>query len=507
MKILSSKQIRNADKFTIDNEPIAAIDLMERAASRCSKWLQKRFDKKYKFYVFCGTGNNGGDGLAISRLLFESGYSVCCYLVASSKSNSLEFETNNQRLLKLGITRKKITSATNLPMLVKEHFVCDKAYIIIDAIFGSGLNRPIIGWIAELIKQLNQTNKTIVAIDIPSGLYCETKTTTSAIKASYTLAFQLPKIAFLLPENNIFVGDWHLLPIGLNDNFIAKQNTSYEFVTLTDIRPLIKKRTKFSHKGTYGHCLIVAGMLGKMGAAVLCAAASLRSGVGLTTLHIPACGYQIAQISLPEAIVELNTGEYYLKGAVRGEYSAIGIGCGIGLAKETQRFVYTLIKRATKPLVLDADALNILAKHPKWLLELPKDSILTPHPKEFQRLVGVYTDDFDKLAKQIKFAKQYQVYLVLKGAYTSIASPDGKIYFNSTGSHTMAKGGSGDLLTGILVALLAQGYTPKNTCLIGVYLHGLCGELSIAKKAAESVLASDLLSFMSDAWYELKGYN
>lgn len=508
MKIFKATQIRAADQFTIQNKPISSIDLMETAARVSSEWLGKKFDSRHYFIVFCGVGNNGGDGLAIARMLHHKGYNLECYVLYFSKKTSPDFESNKKRLVELAIPFQEISTPFEcqevLQRLNKKCMRGAYPIVFIDAILGSGLNRAVDGQLAELIQGMNCLQKITVAIDIPSGLFSEGQQCAYAIQANYTLSFELPKLAFFLPQNDSFVGEWQLLPIGISAEFIAKEKTSYYYLQKEDIQPLVKKRAKFSHKGSYGHCWVVAGMLGKMGAAILCAKAALRAGAGLVSLYIPQCGYTIAQSALPEVMVELGEENNFLCGKWQEKDGVVALGCGLGLAEKTQDFVYSVLTNTTNPMVIDADALNILAKDPSWFLKIPQGSILTPHPKEFQRLVGPYDNDLQKIAKQKEFAKKYQVYLILKGAHSAIATPDGEVFFNSTGNAAMAKGGSGDMLTGMLAALLAQGYSSLNSCLLGVYLHGLCGDICVQKYATEAIIASDLIAGISDAWNFIK---
>ena len=497
MKVFNVQQIRAVDQYTIQNEPITSLNLMERAASACSNWITKKYTKSHKFLIFCGTGNNGGDGLVIARQLFWQGYAVHLYIVTYSKKTSADFTSNQKKITTFKIPCQEIHTQKEVAELKLKTV---KNTIIVDALLGSGLNKTINGMLADLIKKINALKNPIIAIDIPSGLFCDGKYSSQTIKAHYSLSFQFPKLAFFFAQNHQFCGDWQILPIGLNENFIQKQKTNYYYFTTTDAALLVKKRKKFSHKGNYGHCQIVAGMLGKIGAAMLCAKACLKTGAGLVTLHLPRCGYQIAQTYLPEAMVNLNEGEDFLKGEWQEEQPLIAVGCGIGTHPKTQVFIDSLLQKTSQPLVIDADAINILAKNKSWLDNLPENSILTPHPKEFQRLVGNATDELQRLKKQKEFAKKYQIYVVLKGAHSAIATPNGEVFFNSSGNPALAKGGSGDVLTGIIISLLAQKYSPLHSCLLGVFLHGLCADICLQKQAVQTVLASDLIKSLETAW-------
>ncbi|RME05768.1 MAG: NAD(P)H-hydrate dehydratase, partial [Bacteroidetes bacterium] len=384
--------------------------------------------------------------------------------------------------------------------------VLPKGVIVIDAIFGSGLNRPVEGYWAELINWLNGQPVTRVSVDIPSGMFADAPTTGAAVKAHYTFAFEVPKLGFLFPENNEFVGNWTCESIGLHPDFIASLETPWHFVTQEMVRSMLHQRRKYAHKGTFGHALLVAGSYGKVGAGILAARACLRSGAGLVTIHAPSCAYQILQIAFPEAMVMVDEGELFIRQSRFdfSRYSAVGIGPGIGTADATALALRAMLEQADHPLVLDADALNLLAKHPEFWEHVPENSILTPHPKEFERLFGKTSDSFERNALQREMARKHKVFIVLKGAYTCTSTPEGICYFNSTGNPGMATGGSGDVLTGMLTGLLAQGYSPFETCVLGVYLHGLAGDLAAEELQQEALLASDIISHIGRAFLKLR---
>lgn len=509
MKILSAEKIREADAATIKNEPIASIDLMERASQQFTKAFTEIFhDKRPAIMVFAGPGNNGGDGLAVARMLLEQGYHVKVFVVSKSDKYSEDFQANAKRLS---------TSAT-LAYIKKEEDISDisEKSIVIDAMFGSGLSRPIVGVFAAVIDKINASGATVVAVDIPSGLFSDQPVETKnpvIIQAAYTFTFQLPKLAFLLPQTEKFVGIWKVLDIGLDQNFIDAAETDYQLVDEEVITKLIKKRRKFAHKGDFGKALLIAGSYGKMGAAVLSAKACLRTGVGLLTVHVPELGYNIIQISLPEAMASIDNHQHYftkLKSREADLYSTIGVGPGIGQEKKTAEALTKLLRdagRLNKPLVLDADALNLCSQDKLMLKFLPVNTILTPHLKEFERLSGKAKSDFHRLELAQQFAKHYKVYLVLKGAYTATVTPEGKVFFNSTGNPGMASGGSGDVLTGILTSLVAQGYAPFHAAIVGVYLHGLAGDLAAEKYGQEAMAASDIIDMISPAYQQLHAAN
>ena len=501
MKILSIDKIRAADAYTIEHEPIPSIDLMERAATQLFKWISKRVDQTHGFKIFAGPGNNGGDGLALGRMLAEAGYEVEIYIIRYTDKTSEDFRINYERTANLkNIKVSDIRNDEDFPEVGEED-------VVVDAVFGSGLTRPVKGFIAEIINKINSSPAVKVAIDTPSGIFSDSSSVEedgAIIRADYTLGFQFPKLAFMMAENDPFVGEWHILDIGLHHDYINSVTTDNFFTIKEDVAPLLKKRRKFSHKGTYGHALLIAGSYGKMGAAVLAAKACLRAGVGLLHVHIPKVGYQIMQTALPEAMISLDRYEnYFSEVPDLSMYNAIGIGPGLGMEHQSQMALKLLIQEFGKPMVFDADALNILSENKTWLAFLPAGSILTPHPKEFERLAGKWNNDFEKLEMQRDFSKRYNIYVVLKGANTSVCTPDGKCYFNSTGNPGMATAGSGDVLTGIITGLLSQGYSPGQAAVLGVYLHGLAGDFSAKKLGQESMIAGDMVKMLGKAFKHL----
>jgi ADP-dependent NAD(P)H-hydrate dehydratase / NAD(P)H-hydrate epimerase len=495
-KILSAQQIKELDAYTIQHEPIASIDLMERACRAFESWFIGRFDFTYRVGIVCGTGNNGGDGLGIARLLSETGYNVQVWIVKGDATESIDFKINQDRI------RKKIAMAEITPQCDQKIFSsCD---ILIDAIFGSGLSRPSEGLYSKVIECMNQTDALRIAIDVPSGLMMDKPSSGSIVKAHHTVSFQLPKLAFLLPQSYPFVGNWNVVPIGLNKDFIKQAASDYHYLSLKAIKRIVKPRLTFDHKGRYGHALIIAGSFGKIGAAILASRASLRTGLGLLTVHTPQCGNIIMQTAVPEAMVDTDRSEYFLTSVEStSQYSAIGVGPGLGQQPESVQAFASVLKQFKLPMVIDADALNILATNKELMKNIPPGSILTPHPKEFERLVGSWKNDFERLEKQRQLAKQLKCIIVLKGAYSSIASFEGNVYFNSTGNPGMATGGSGDVLTGILTSLLAQQYSPLEAAQLGVYLHGLSGDMVSYEKGMNSLIASDIIDFLPNAFKKI----
>lgn len=499
LKILTAEQIRALDAHTIKHEPITSVDLMERAAQAFVSWFCRQIDVTETIGVVCGTGNNGGDGLSIARLLLAYNYKVKIWIVRGQTKESPDFTANFNRIA----TKNQIKEISNGEELALSAF--EDCHILIDALFGTGLSRKVEGLQEAVIKKMNDATAYKIAVDVPSGLQIDKPSVGTIFKADFTLTFQLPKLAFLLPENFQHVGNWQAMRIGLDKKFIEVADTNYLLLEKKDIKALLKPRNKFDHKGNNGKALLIAGSYGKMGAAVLAARAAMRAGLGLLTSHVPAAGLTIIQSSAPESMASVDVHEHYFVTTPSCEdMDAVGVGPGIGLHNETKRAFEKLLQQSKRPLVIDADAITLLANHPSLLLLLPPQSILTPHPGEFKRLVGDWTNDFDRLEKQRNFSKQIGGIVVLKGAHTSITSPDGKVYFNSTGNPGMATAGSGDVLTGMITSLLAQGYKPLDAAIFGVFLHGLAGDLAARKMGEISLIASDIIDFIPSAYHDLR---
>lgn len=496
IRILNTNQIRALDAYTIQHEPIASIDLMERASRAFTDWFTIRIDTTNRTVVVCGTGNNGGDGLAIARLLDGWGYPVTVCIVRGGTPESEDFRSNRTRLpSKVKVT--EIRTEEEVPSF-------DQFDVIIDAIFGSGLSRPPAGLYAQVISALNEAEAVRIAVDIPSGLMADTHSSGVMVRAHYTVTFQLPKLAFLLPESNPFTGEWVVVDIGLDKKFMREAETSLFFTRLKDVRRILRPRSKFDHKGTFGHALLIAGSYGKMGAAVLASRGALRAGLGLLTLRIPGCGYAIVQTAVPEAMADIDQNSHVFATVPDvSRYTTLGIGPGIGQDPQTKEALARTLRAFRKPVVLDADALNILASDRDMLADIPEGSILTPHPREFQRLVGEWDDDFKRLELQKALAVSLRCVVVLKGAYTSIATPEDVVYFNSTGNPGMATGGTGDVLTGVITGLLAQNYSAVEAAVAGVLLHGLAGDLAADALGMDSLTASDLTDYLGEAFLKV----
>lgn len=501
MKILSAEQIKVCDAFTIKNEPITSIDLMERAATACIKHIVKNASIDSEFLIFCGKGNNGGDGLAIARFLIKRNYFVKVYVINHSENASEDFTINLERLKEL--------KPEALFYIYKEEDLkpieITANTLVIDALFGTGLNKPLSGIVASLVNFINATKIFIISIDMPSGLYADKENDKEdvIVRSSLTLSFQFPKFSFFMPQNGIYVPEFEVLDIGLDKLFIQNISTPHFYITKSDLQPLLKHRAKFSHKGNFGHALLVAGAYGKMGASVIAAKACLRSGAGMLTVQTPKKGIEILQSSIPEAMVNADSNEELISELPHmDKITAVGIGPGIGTEAVTESVIKKLLNY-TLPMVFDADAINILANNKTWLSFLAPDTILTPHVKEFDRLTQKHINDFERLESAKQFAIKHRCILVLKSAYTQTVMPDGNVFFNSTGNAGLAKGGSGDTLTGIILGLLARGYTPPQAALIGVYIHGSAADSALKKIHIESLLATDVIAKLPKAFEKL----
>ncbi|MFA7445549.1 MAG: NAD(P)H-hydrate dehydratase [Flavobacteriaceae bacterium] len=498
MKILSSSELKLVDEQTIVTEGIESVDLMERASMALYEQLKEDFDiKNNLFCIVCGSGNNGGDGLALARIITQNGGQAKVYLHKSQKY-STDNLINQNRLDELNIPIHFFELDQN-PDFPGES-------VVIDALFGYGLSRPLNTEWKNSIAQINQQS-TVVSVDLPSGLMADSFTEKNhpIVKATKTYTFQTPKLALLLPENALYSGETEVLDIGLDKKAIKQIQTSCFYTTLSDIQEKIIYPNRFSHKGTFGHSLIIGGSYGKMGAVVLSSKSALRTGCGLITTYVPKCGYQILQTAFPEAMTLTDKDSEYLINFPKDitSFSAIGIGIGMGTHPETQEGFIDFLKNCSlhKPkLVLDADALNILSQNKQALHFLPENTIITPHPKELERLIGSWENDFEKLEKAMNFSKEFKLILAIKGANTCVVLPNGELHFNATGNWGMATAGSGDVLTGIITSLLAQGYAPENATILGVFLHGLSADLQVKSIHKKSLIASDIINGIFQAW-------
>ena len=502
MKLFTCNQIAEIDQLTMILEPISSIDLMDRASMAVADWIINNLGNKHPFWFFAGPGNNGGDALAVARMLAFAHFNCTLFIADFGKELKGDPAINLERLKDQNLVLiKRIDLETAIPEI-------PSTVIIIDGLFGSGLTRPLDGLAAEIVKKINLSHAQVISIDIPSGLMGEENSQldlSTIVKAKHTLTFQFPKISFLFPENYQYTGNVKVLPIGLSTEAMCQIKSDYNYLTQEFISGKIKKRDKFSHKGTFGHALLIAGSYGKMGAAVLASKACLRSGVGLLTSHIPRLGYEILQNSVPEAMASIDPSDsVFTKFPDVNSFSAVGIGPGLDKKAVSLNALQELLYSKPTKMVIDADALNMLAANQELYRLLPPNTILTPHPKELERLVGVSANSFKRLQVQLQFSEHYKVIVVCKGAHTCITFPNGEVYFNSTGNAGMATGGSGDVLTGIILGLLAQSYSAEEATLIGVYLHGLAGDLAAAKFGQQAMIAGDIIKQLGAAFLQLE---
>lgn len=502
MKIFTSAQIHELDKFTIENEPIKSIDLMERAAKALTRAITEEWDNSTPVVVFAGPGNNGGDALAVARMLAELDYSVSTWLFNTSSHLSNDCSTNKQRLAECRKARAftEVTQQFDPPPL-------DERTLVIDGLFGSGLNKPLTGGFSSLVKYINASDAKVVSIDVPSGLMTEGNSynvRANIIQADLTLTLQNPKLSFFFPENHTYTGRVKVLDIRISKEAIEKTDAHFTVLEEADVRKILRPRNPFAHKGMMGHALLIAGSYGMAGAAILATKACLRSGVGKVTIHSPRKNNMILQISVPEAIVQFDSEETVFGEPVDTEdYEALGIGPGLGQSEMTAIALIAQLRRAQCPIVADADALNILANHRSWLQQLPKGIIMTPHIREFDRLAGHSDDSYERLSKALKLADMLQAYIIIKGRFSAICMPDGHVLFCPTGNAGMATAGSGDVLTGIITGLTARGYSRMEASVLGTYLHGLAGDIAAERLGMESMTASDIIDCLPEAFKRL----
>ncbi len=496
--LLTSAQIRNTDAYTIQHEPISSVDLMERAALAFVQYFINYYsDKENKIAIYCGTGNNGGDGLAIARLLHQLQYQRILVKIARFSDKSTDdFNVNMLRL--------KATPIPIVELATADNFQDEDADIIIDGLLGSGLNKPLAGAYKKLVEHLNDAQKTVVAIDIPTGFFAEGEIDERAtvLKADLVITFQQPKLSFLLPESAPFIDRFEVVDIGIKPEYAEIQNSPYHLVEAADIRAKLKTRKTFTHKGIYGHALIIAGQAQTMGAALLCSSACAHTGAGLTTACIPESGLIALNTRLPEVMAIVRTNEQ-LK-IDWDKFTTVAIGPGLGKEDDALKLLQDVFAGFKHPIVIDADALNLLGEHRELLKSIPKGSIVTPHMKEFDRLFGEHTSWWKRIETAIAKARELDIYIVLKNQYTIIITPEGQVYFNPTGNPAMATGGMGDVLTGVIVSLLAQKYSPGDACILGVYLHGLAGDHLALPHQLTTVLAGNVAEHMPVVMAKIK---
>ena len=503
MKIFSTPELRRIDQYTIEHEPVSSIDLMERAASAIVYKIASHWGRRKHICLFAGPGNNGGDALAVARLLMVEGYAPEVYLFNTSRLSD-DCNLNKERLLTEfpDAHFNEIVREFRPPRL-------DSDTLVIDGLFGSGMNKPMMGGYTSLVEYINESGAYVISIDIPSGLMCDWEQKNDPrhiIRANETYTFQFPKLSFFFRENAQYVGNWQVLDIGLHPDAISDMVTRFHCVEAADVRKLLHERERFSDKWDYGHALLVGGRYGMVGATLLAAKAALRTGVGLVSVHAPRCANVILQTAVPEALFEPDNDDFVCSEVTtRRQYDAIGIGCGMGRSVKSTACLRSLLAEMRQPAVYDADALNILASHKDLIDLLPKGTIITPHVHEFERLFKCVIDtDAHRLQQAIAAAGHYSIVVVLKGAHTAVVTPQGEVFFNMTGNPGMATAGSGDVLTGMLTALLTQGYAPEQAAMLGVYLHGLAGDIAVAESSEEAILAQDIVACIGKAFKRLR---
>lgn len=494
MKILTANQIKNCDAATIE-KGVSSVALMEKAAKACVDWIESNYRSFQKFLIFCGTGNNGGDGFAIARMLYEKGFDVEVFIDKTKRDFSADANVNLKKIKQ--ISGIHINDFSELPVIKNDKTV------IVDAIFGVGLNRVLGGSAKNVIEALNPIQVPKIAVDIPTGLFSDKiiDESSTVFKADFTLTFQFYKRTFLHPETGKFCGETVVLNIDLDEDFINKTDTDYSVIDDYLIKEIYKPREEFSNKGTYGKSVLVGGSYGKIGAIMMSTMSALKTGSGLTVTIAPECGNLILQSQIPEAMF-IDSGEKNIENIAVQEKAVYGIGPGLGTDEKTQKALIDFLKTYHNPVVLDADALNILSKTGNVNL-IPKYSVITPHPLEFERLFGRTDDSFKRLELARQKAEELQIFIVLKDHHTAVISPDKKVYYNVTGNSGMAKGGSGDVLTGILTSLISQEYDIEKACIFGVWLHGKAGDLAAMKFSKESMLPTDLISNIGEVFKSL----
>ena len=506
MKLPNAHQMRAIEAYTIQESNITSTELMERAATEAARFVQCRYPQQDRpVVIFAGPGNNGGDGLAMARLLHFKGYqNIHAYLFNTQASLSEDCRKNADRLQAEcpDVAFTEISQQFEAPQITRQT-------LVIDALFGIGINKPLGGGFAALVKFINASEAEVVSIDMPSGLMCEDNTynTPSAIvRATHTLAIGLPKLAHILADNQCYVGKLHLLDIALYTDCPDEEEPPFSITEAHEISEMLKPRPTYGHKGTFGNALLIAGKYGMAGAAILAAKACLRTGVGKVTVHTPPCNNDILQLAVPEAIIDHDGDERIFTTPIPlNGFQALAIGPGIGTDKRTALAFIEQISHTATPLVIDADAINILGSHKGWIQQVPQHSVFTPHPGEMKRLGICHTDSFSILLEAISMATKNGFYIVLKGHYTAVCTPEGKVFFNPTGNSGMGTAGSGDVLTGIILSLLAQKYSAENACRLGVYLHGLAGDIAAEKLGEHSLTASDIIQALPEAFARLLG--
>ena len=498
MNIFNPKQIQDIDNATCHAQGISSLELMERAASAVSCELISRFLPSQRFVVVAGPGNNGGDALAVARQLIEQGYrKIEIFLFNVTEKLSHDCDEMRKKLITMeGVDFTEVTKEFSPPYLSSQD-------VVIDGLFGVGLSHPLSGGFQALASLINESEAFVVSIDIPSGLFSEWNSGTNhreMIHADLTLAFQFPKLSFMFEDNAGVLGEWKVLDIDLDNKKIKETPTDFKFVEGYMVRSHLPERLPFTAKRDYGSVLLMAGSKGMMGAAVMASKSVMKSGAGLVTVHTASSGYQIMQTAVPEALFEPDRNENFITDMhPHHTHQVVAVGPGIGSHNATIDALEQLLKNSGAPLVLDADALNCIAKRPALLSLLPPYTVITPHAGEFDRLFGEHQSAESRLRKAIEMARHYNIIIVLKSHYTACVRPGGKVFFNSTGNPGMATAGSGDVLTGIISSFISQGMRPEIAASVGVYVHGLAGDIAAEELGEYGVTASDVSDYVGRA--------
>jgi hydroxyethylthiazole kinase-like uncharacterized protein yjeF len=500
MIILNTDQIRAWDAYTIAGG-IKPLDLMERAATAVVDKIDLLMgEEDQEVLIICGNGNNGADGLAIARMLVDMEYLVDVY-VNLEGTHTPEWKANYERLMAMDPEDLNIHTTWD-----PEEIELSPSGTIIDAMYGTGLTKPLSGIWLTIANWVNEQSNLTVAVDMPSGMYVDKAPDGEVVYADLVLTFQCQRLAFMMPESEPYFGEVIVCPIGLADTFLLEHDIRNFELTDYYLLPFIIERGRFSHKGDYGHAFLVAGSIGKGGAAILAAGAAMRSGLGLLTVHVPGLLYPIIQSSVPEAMSMIDADQQHFSSySLPEKIVAIGVGPGIGKHEDTAAALTKLLEEHSGiPMVMDADALNIIAMKPGLLDKLPPGTIITPHPGEFDRLFGEQEDHYARFRTANREAQQRKINIVLKGGVTIVCQSNGVSFFNTKGNPGMATAGSGDVLTGVLLGLLGQGYSSDYASLLGVYLHAVAGDLAAEDEGYEALIASDIVEYLGDAYEELR---
>ena len=502
MKIFTTENIRKIDRYTIDDEGVSSQELIHRVAEGVVGEIISRWSPSKPTMVFAGAGNNGADALIVAKLLIEAGFNTHVVLInVKGDSLSRDCRLAREELMSLGnVSMTEIVHTAHIPPLTADH-------LVVDGLFGTGLHNPLEGGYMAMARYINESGATVLSIDVPSGMFGDWNTRVLArnvVHADYTVAVQFPRLAFFLSDNADLVGKWKVVDIGLSRRAIEETPTKYFYIEKDDVKRVLKVRPDFCSKADFGHALLISGCYGMMGAAVLAARGALRAGVGKLSVHSARCGFNVLQTAVPEALFSPERNDIVISDMTpRFSYTAIGVGPGIGTNDATKGALETLIKTIKRPMVLDADALNIIARNPSLIDHITPGSILTPHAGEFDRIFGSQASAEVRLLKALEVAHKYKLIIVLKGHYSATVRPDGKVFFNSTGSAAMATGGSGDVLTGIITSLLAQGYKSEAAATAGVYIHGLAGDIAARSEGDYGTTAADIAASVGKAIKEI----